>query len=115
MVEKFNFTQERIEALKPPIHGRIDYYDAKTPKLTCRVSASGNKSFVLIKKNTAGKAQRVTLGRFPDISVATAQRLARETLADLSRGINPTEKKRLEKLQSITLSELLSKYIAQKN
>jgi integrase len=115
MVDKFNFTQERIEKLPIPEQGRIDYYDLKTPKLTCRVSASGNKSFVVLKKNSAGKAQRVTLGRFPSMTVATAQKLANKTLTDLSSGINPTEVKRQEKHQSITLANLLKKYIDQKD
>lgn len=115
MVDKINFTQDRIEKLPIPEQGRVDYYDAKITKLTCRVSASGNKSFVVIKKNSAGKAQRVTLGRFPDISVSTVQKLAGEALTDLSRGINPTETKRQEKHQSIALVDLLKKYIDQKD
>lgn len=115
MVDKINFTQAKIEKLPVPKQGRVDYYDVKVTKLTCRVSASGNKSFVVIKKNAAGKAQRVTLGRFPDMTVSTAQKLAGEILTDLSRGINPTEEKRKEKYQSITLAELLKKYLDQKD
>jgi len=48
------FTQDRIKNLPTPETGRVDYYDTKTPKLTCRVSSTGNKSFVVLKKNAAG-------------------------------------------------------------
>ena len=48
------FTQDRIKNLPTPETGGVDYYDTKTPKLTCRVSSTGNKSFVVLKKNAAG-------------------------------------------------------------
>ncbi len=114
MAEKINFTQQRIEKLPIPAGGRIDYYDSSCPKLTCRVSQTGVKSFVLLKWN--GKSmQRVTLGRFPDVTVAQARKLATDTLSTMAEGINPIEKKRKEKLQGITLSQLLDKYIEHKN
>ena len=115
MANKINFTQTRIEKLPIPSQGRIDYYDIGCPKLTCRVSATGNKSFVVLKKNSAGKAQRITLGRFPDISVFHAQELTRSVLEDLSEGKNPIEEKQKRKRQSMTLAELLDRYLAHKN
>jgi integrase len=114
MAEKINFTQQRIDKLPVPEDGRIDYYDANCPKLTCRVSRTGVKSFVLLKWN--GKTmQRITLGRFPDVTVAQARKLATDTLSTMAEGINPIDIKRKEKIQSITLSLLLDKYIEHKN
>ena len=51
MAEKINFTQDRIRNLPIPEVGRLDYYDIKVPKLTCRVSYTGSKSFVLLNKS----------------------------------------------------------------
>jgi hypothetical protein len=48
MAEKIKFTQDRIRNLPIPEKGRVDYYDIKVPKLTCRVSSTGNKSFVVL-------------------------------------------------------------------
>lgn len=113
MAEKINFTQDRIRNLPLPKVGRTDHYDTKYPKLTCRVSNTGNKSFVLLKWN--GKTmQRVTLGRFPDLTVSEAQKMAQTALTDLAQGINPTAAKRTEKVKRLTLSELMTKYIEQK-
>ena len=81
MAEKINFTQDRIRNLPIPEVGRLDYYDIKVPKLTCRVSYTGSKSFVLLKW-TGKSMQRVTLGKFPDISVSDAQKLALTSLSD---------------------------------
>jgi integrase len=115
MTEKISFTQDRIRNLPIPKNGRVDYYDVKVPKLTCRVSSTGNKSFVVLKKNSAGKAQRITLGRFPDLSVSEAQKKAQSALTELAHGIDPTEEKRKQKVRGITLQELLNKYLADKS
>ncbi|MEQ1528218.1 MAG: integrase family protein [Methylococcaceae bacterium] len=114
MTNKITFTQDRIKKLPIPDKGRIDYYDTKEPKLTCRVSSTGNKSFVVLKKDAAGKVQRVTLGKCSDISVDTAQKKAREALTNLVNGINPAEEKRRLKLKQMTLAELMTRYIEQK-
>ncbi|WP_160172756.1 integrase arm-type DNA-binding domain-containing protein [Methylomarinum vadi] len=114
MAEKINFTQQRIENLPSPGTGRTDYYDTTCPKLTCRVSNTGNKSFVVLKKNEAGKVQRITLGRFPDISVSQARKLAIETLSELADGIDPIEEKRKKRYQAITLQQLFDIYLEDK-
>jgi len=114
MKEKLKFTQDRIRALPTPKIGRVDYYDTEVQKLTCRVSSTGNKSFVVLKKNAAGKVQRITLGKFPDMSVKGAQDEARKKLSDLVKGVNPIEEKRKQRLRGITLQELLNKYLADK-
>jgi len=114
MDRKFNFTQQRIAALEAPEKGRIDYHDTGSPKLTCRVSNTGIKSFVLLKWN--GKnTQRVTLGRFPDISVAHARKLAAESLLAMADGIDPTEEKRKQRHRAITLGNLFETYLKDKS
>ena len=114
MEKRFKFTQQRIAALESPLDkDRIDYHDTSTPKLTCRVSRTGIKSFVLLKWN--GKTtQRVTLGRFPDISVSSAQKLATKALLDIANGIDPTEEKRKQRYRAITLNKLLETYLKDK-
>lgn len=115
MADNFNFTQQRIEKLPTPEKGRKDYYDTDVQKLICRVSASGNKSFCVLKRVENGKLQRVTLGKWPDMTVAEARKKAAEVLTDLAKGINPTEKKRTDKIKQMTLSELMTQYIGQKD
>ncbi|MDD5276667.1 MAG: integrase family protein [Methylovulum sp.] len=114
MAEKFKFTQQRIDKLPTPEKGRVDYYDTECPKLTCRVSSTGVKSFVLLKW-TGKTMQRVTLGRYPDISVKKAQEMATAALSSIASGINPTEEKRKQRLRGITLQELLDRYLTDKS
>lgn len=116
MAAKINFTQDRIRSLPSPADkDREDYYDTGCPKLVCRVSNTGNKSFVVLKKTSDGKTRRVTLGKFPDLSVAEARKMAQAALTDLAQGINPTEEKRKQRLRSITLEELLDQYLRDKS
>lgn len=113
MAEKIKFTQQRIEKLPVPESGRVDYHDLECPKLTCRVSHTGVKTFAILKWD-GRTARRVTIGRFPDITVHLAREEARKGLSDLASGINPTEKKRAEKVRSMTLEQLLAQYLDQK-
>lgn len=114
MANKLNFTQQRIDNLAAPEKGRIDYHDTGCPKLTCRISSTGSKSFVLLKWN--GKTtQRVTLGRFPDISVFHARKLATEALQSMASGIDPNEEKRKKRYRAITLNELFNIYLKDKS
>ncbi|WP_341325917.1 integrase family protein [Methylotuvimicrobium sp. KM2] len=114
MANKINFTQQRIEKLKAPENGRVDYHDTGFPKLICRVSSTGVKTFAVLKWD-GRTSKRVTLGRFPDLSVADARKLAGEALSSLANGIDPVEEKRKERLSGMTLSELLESYLKNKN
>ena len=114
MNKKFQFTQARIRDLPAPEKGRVDYHDLKVPRLTCRVSSTGNKSFVVLKWN--GKTmQRVTVGKYPVTSVAEAQNKAREILTDLNNGIDPTAEKRKEALASTVLVDVLEQYLSERD
>jgi len=111
MDKKFQFTQARIKELAIPEKGRVDYYDLKVPKLTCRVSSSGNKSFVVLTWN--GKTmQRVTVGKFPSVTVTEAQQKAQAILATLNSGIDPTAEKRKKDLADTLLVDVLELYLA---
>ena len=86
---RINFTQGRIKDLPSPESGRVEYHDIGCPKLTCRVSSTGVKSFVVLKW-TGKTTQRVTLGRFPDMSVDEARKRTQSALTTIATGINPT-------------------------
>lgn len=114
MDKKFQFTQARIKDLPIPDKGRVDYYDLKVPKLTCRVSSTGNKSFVVLKWN--GKAmQRVTVGKFPDVTVTEAHQKAQAILTAINSGIDPTAEKRKKDLAETKLEDVLERYLADRD
>jgi len=111
MEKEFKFTHERLENLPIPDKGRSEYFDTKQQKLRLRVSSSGAKSFAVVKKIN-GKPKRVTLGQWPEISVAKARAEAIKILNDLRQGIDPVEEKRQKTIKSTKLKDVLELCLA---
>jgi integrase len=114
MDKRFNFTQARIKELPSPDKGRFDYIDTDVNKLVCRVSHTGNKSFIVTKRAN-GNLQNVTIGKFPDVSVTEARKKAHKILNDLNAGVDPTAAKRKNIGQQTKLGEMLERYISDKD
>lgn len=107
----FNFTQARIRDLSLPEKGRDEYYDKEKPKLMCRVSSSGHKTFNVVKW-VNGKTQRITIGTTDEITVDHARKQTDTILAAINSGINPVDQKRKEKLGKTILHDVLEQYLA---
>ncbi len=108
MTNKVEFKKQVIKAITPPESGRTTYYDTLIPKLACRVTKAGSKTFYVIKRADAGMAW-VKLGTFPDMTVEQARRAAEEKLGEFAKGNNPAKAKREEK-QKITLGQAFDNY-----
>lgn len=107
---RINFTKRALEALpSAPAGKRIDYHDTKTQGLTLRVSASGTKTFSFFRR-IDGKLERVTLGKFPAVTVEQARAEAAKLNGQVAKGINPAEEKRSMR-QEITLAEHFADYL----
>lgn len=52
------------------------------------VTDKGSKSFKVTKKKN-GRIIRVTLGKYPDLSIENARKKAHEVSAQIAAGINP--------------------------
>ena len=106
-----SFTQRYIDNLPLPEKGkRTSYFDSKINGLGVRVTCSGTKSFIVLRKHK-GRPTRVTLGRYPDMTVQQARTEAQKALSKLSIGINPTDEKRDQMASDITLAEAFEDYI----
>jgi integrase len=64
-------TKAAADRIKPPKEGQVDHFDSSLPGLTLRVSHSGRKTWTFLYRH-AGKLKRMTLGVFPQLSVADA-------------------------------------------
>jgi hypothetical protein len=70
-VRRVKLTELRIANLTKPHVGVAYIYDTVAPSLAIRVTSAGGRSFVVVKKIN-GKAQRITLGRFPGLRLDDA-------------------------------------------
>lgn len=108
--KQINFTIDALEGLKPAEQGkRYSVYDKSLPALSVRITDSGHKSFVLLLKHN-GRVLRITLGKFPNVSIAQARKAAIDKLHDLGEGKNPNQEKRKYNQES-TLGQLYNDFM----
>jgi integrase len=72
-------TDPSVKRQIPPQKGQQTYFDDSVRGFGLRVSAGGTKSFVLI---VGRNRKRITIGRYPDISLKEARTRAREIIAE---------------------------------
>jgi len=111
MTKKFNFTKAEIDSLTLPASGKRDtYQDTKVSGLHLRISSTGIKTFSVFKRIRGGNPERITLGRFPDMTIDQARRKTMEINLAIADGRSPAEAKR--KLKSeLLFSELFEEYL----
>ena len=111
MAEKFNFTKAEIDSLPLPMNGKRDtYQDTKVSGLHLRISSTGIKTFSVFKRIKGGNPERITLGRYPDMTIDQARRKTMEINLVIADGRNPAEAKR--KLKSeLLFGELFEEYL----
>jgi integrase len=113
MSNKINFTKASIETISLPEAGkRDDYWDTKTTGLALRVSSTGIKTFCVLRK-VDGKLERVTLGKFPAMTIEQARKSATEVNATIAKGENPNDKRRQARAE-MTLQSLFDEYMTRK-
>jgi integrase len=94
MAKSTPFTDIGIRNLKARDGERVEVWDDKIAGLGVRVSAAGTKSFVLLYR-IKGSAKRMTLGRYPVLSLGDARKRAQDVLYKISHGGNPQAEKQV--------------------
>jgi hypothetical protein len=100
-MEKENFTAGRVAAyaFKPSANCKSNqtiYWDAKTPGLCLRVTASEHKSFVFESK-LHGRTIRLTIGDVRTWTVGDAQKEATDLKSVVDKGIDPRKQRAEQK------------------
>lgn len=80
-------TELTIKSLKPK-DAQYELFDRSLPGFGIRVAPGGAKSFVLVYR-FQHRSRRMTLGRFPVLTLSEARKLAKEALAQVAKGIDP--------------------------
>ncbi len=106
---KINFTKAKIEALPLPEKGWTYHYDLKVQSLGIGVGSTGKKSFILYRKIN-GIPERITLGRYPDLTIEQARGKAAEINSAIAKGANPARMKRGERAE-LTFNDLFEEYL----
>jgi integrase len=103
-------------APSPMDRAQIDLWDTTVPGLSVRVTSKGTKTFSFKYRDKSGREHRVKIGRYPDITLAEARTIAQSHRAEVGRGGNPAERKKREKVGTLTsLTEEFLERHASKN
>lgn len=109
MTQKINFTKAALLDLPPaPTGKRMSYQDEKVSGLTLRITDNGVKSFVLYRRIN-GRPERITLGRFPDMTIEQARNKVNELKGMIANGQNVTT--RQQKQDRLSLKVLFDKWL----
>lgn len=111
MSQKLNFTKRDIDALAAPPKGkRAYYYDTKSDGLAISITDRGTKSF-LVYRWIKGRPERITLGRYPHLTIEQARGKAHEINAAIANKENPADRMRWQR-EEPTLGGLFKDFLA---
>jgi integrase len=102
-------TDAFVKTLAAPQKERIEVRDAEIPGFALRVTEKGAKSWILIYQ-LRGRKCRLTLGSYPDLSLAEARKRARQHRGEVERGEDPAASKRSARAAQ-TVGEAAAVYI----
>src|SRR5262245_10552132 len=96
------FTDRYLRSLRPaPLGKRVVHWDAVKPSFGCRVTDRGVVSFFVMRRMPGNpRPVRVALGRYPEVSLAAARKLATTALGDLASGVHPKQRQRLRQVNT---------------
>ena len=95
---------------KPGKTAQKRYYDDTIKGFGVRVTSGGTKAF-FVEKLIKRKLCRITLGRYPELTVEMAKKEAQKLLGQIAMGIDPVAEKRAEKMREVTLNDVFNDYV----
>ena len=106
-----NFTVRKIDSLRAPDRGQVDYWDTGLPGFGIRVSQGGRKSWIVMYR-VGRRKRRLTLGSYPPMTLAEARKDAKAALVVAQKGGDPAHEKKVARMAE-TFSQLAESYIEQ--
>ena len=102
-------TKSYVDKLGLPSIGQTFYRDSVLKGFAVRVTAGGSKAFIL-EKRINRKLKRITLGRYPEITVEMARKEAHKYLGEIATGIDPIAKRQQAQAEQKTLWQVWQDY-----
>ena len=90
---------------------RVEIWDNKIPGFGIRASSGGTKSFILVYRHR-GRPRRLTLGRYPTVSLSAARRKAQDALKTVSDGADPQALKQADR-NAVRFADAVSAFVSQ--
>ena len=108
---RISFTVRKIDSLRPPDKGQVDYWDTGLSGFGVRVSQGGRRSWTVMYR-VGRRKRRLTLGSYPPMTLAEARKDAKAALVVAQKGGDPAHEKKVARMAE-TFSQLAESYIEQ--
>ncbi len=106
-------TNTSVSRISPPEKGYSLHWDDDLPGFGVRVTAAGARSYI-VESRVSGKTRRATIGKHGIFTSDQARKIAKSTLGDMAKGIDPTAQKRRQRAESITLAAVTEDYLGKR-
>jgi len=97
-------TDAAVRTAKPDPAGQVDYRVDGVRGLALRVTPAGTKTWTLRYRTESGDQRRLTIGTYPEISLAVARTEAEKVVGKVAGGADPAKAKRTAKAAIIHLT-----------
>lgn len=109
-----NLTKRAVEQIEPPDTGVSYVFGDPVRGFGVRVTASGAKSFIW-QGNVHGRKQRITIGRFSDITVEKARDVAKTFAGQVAEGKDPRAERHRHRVETLSLRQAFDEYLANRD
>ena len=110
---RVKLTARGVAALTSDGAPQAEYFDELTPGLALRVGRAGTKTWV-VRYRANGRHRRLTLGRYPRLSLADARDAARDKLAAADSGEDPAAERAARRSDATTFRALADEVLEAK-
>jgi integrase len=101
-------TEAAARKALPPVRGQSMLWDAEVKGFALRVTPGGAKSFVLDYR-AEGRQRRITIGAWPDWTVAAARQTAKDMKREVDLGHDPMGERQAQR-EAPTVQEMWDRY-----
>jgi len=102
-------TKTIVDRLTPPASGQCFVRDTELKGFALRITAAGSKSFI-VEKRIKARVRRITLGRYGEITVEQARKLAQNLLGKIAFGTDPIAEKKRDVTLGTTLTQAFHEF-----
>lgn len=111
--KRFRFTNQLIKSLPPNTSDArstdAEYSDTEISGLKCLVSKGEGRKKFLLRYLYHGRKRAIAIGRWPEVDVTLARKIAMEHKRSLATGTDPKQE-RENKRQEMTFDELFNQH-----
>jgi len=102
-------TKRHVDSLPAPGSGQVFVRDTELKGFALRITSNGVKSFI-VEKRINGKVRRITLARYPVLTVEQARIEAQKQLGKIATGQDPIKERHEARIKGITLHEVFKSF-----